>query len=61
MKICTTCDIVFNSPECPACQARRFVDEKDKELALKDEKIWNLEGKVADLDYQLEQCQKGED
>jgi DNA repair exonuclease SbcCD ATPase subunit len=61
MKLCTTCDIAYNSPECPVCQATKFLEEKDKELALKEEKIWNLEGKVADLDYQLEQCQKGED
>jgi hypothetical protein len=61
MKLCTTCDIAYNSPECPVCKATKILEEKDKEVAMRDEEIWNLEGKVADLDYRLEQCQKGED
>jgi hypothetical protein len=63
MKICEKNHevIAFETDHCPLCKHTNALLEKDKELAEKDEKIWELEGTVADYNYRLEQCQEDKD
>lgn len=59
MKLCAEYhdEIVFDSGPCPLCAMVKERDELSVKLAEKDEKIDQLEGTVADLDYKLEECQ----
>ena len=55
-----TCDdkhdeVVYTVPVCPVCAVKKERDDLEVKLAARDEKINELEGTVADLDYKLDQ------
>jgi len=54
MKLCERCNIVHEQEGCPLCSVEKRILEIDADRARLEEKIWQLEGTIADLEYKNE-------
>ena len=50
--------IAFTCAECPLCKSVKALETREKEHAVTEKKIWDLEGTVADLEYQIDKLKE---
>jgi hypothetical protein len=50
MDYCGNCDIAYEGKDCPLCETMRTIEELNKELDKKGQKIGQLEDEIIELE-----------